>query len=164
MSRRIEQQYSIFIFLLILLLAKVSHGQNVLLIKNRSNSDITTIKEKDYVQLYYLLNQGEKIFVFGNVKDITQTSVTLKTGAEIKIDRIANIARIPLTKRLILPSILMGISISVLGTLTGAPPSLQILAIAPAILITITYVTKVNRRNLKKNQVGYTIDIDIVPE
>jgi len=145
-------------------MAEISRGQNILIIKNLQNNTVTVIKNKDYIQCYYLLNQGEKIFLFGNIKTITKSRIILKSGAEIEVERIANIARIPLTKRLILPSIFMGITISILGTSTGSPPSLQILAIAPAIFIVTTYVTKTNRRILKKNNVGSTIDLEIVPE
>jgi len=164
MNRRIGKQCIFFTCLLFLIMAEISRGQNILIIKNLQNNTVTVIKNKDYIQCYYLLNQGEKIFLFGNIKTITKSRIILKSGAEIEVERIANIARIPLTKRLILPSIFMGITISILGTSTGSPPSLQILAIAPAIFIVTTYVTKTNRRILKKNNVGSTIDLEIVPE
>ncbi|MFB9293702.1 hypothetical protein [Persicitalea jodogahamensis] len=138
-----------------------SFGQSVLQVSHLSTAKITTIKKGDNVQLYYALPDGESIFIYGSVRQINDNQVLLSNGAEVSIDRILNVDRVPL-KRIIPMAALFGVGIGVVGVATGGTVLVPAIAATPAITFTLFNTLKYNRRHLKRNEVGRTVELQIV--
>lgn len=151
-------------FYLCFLLFHIANGysQNIIKITNLSTNTSVFLKEKDYVQLYYPLNQQKEIFIFGSVRHITESSILLNNGAEIEINKILNIDRVPIVKRSLLPVAILGTSIGIITALANAPLPIQIILTTPATFLTLTYTLKFNRKKLKRNIVGQTVSIDVI--
>jgi hypothetical protein len=153
-----------YFFYLCFLLFNIANGysQNIIKITNLSTNTSVFLKEKDYVQLYYPLNQQGDIFIFGSVQRITESSILLNNGADFKINKILNIDRVPIVKRSFLPAAIMGTSIGIITALANTPLPILIILTTPATFLTLTYTLKFNRKKLKRNIVGQTVSIDVI--
>ena len=141
-----------------------SHSQNIIKIKNRNTEKETEIKIGDGVQFYYKISPNNNLFIFGTVRHISESSILLSSRAELNLNNVTHIDRVPLVKRSLPLAALTGISIGVIGIITNAPLILQILAIAPATYISVMHTMKFNRKQLKRNKVGETVDVYILKD
>ncbi|MBB5285681.1 hypothetical protein HNQ92_003841 [Rhabdobacter roseus] len=117
------------------------------------------------MQFYYAaMPTGEPLFLFGRLRYLTESSIVLSSGAELALDKITHIDRVPLLKRTLWTSLILGTATGVAAVATQASPTTTVLMMAPAISLNLHYGVKYNRRHLKRNQVGYVVDVTILPE
>jgi hypothetical protein len=160
-TTRYMRRYTLIFSILFCICAHISFGQNVLQINDLSSNKTIKVKKGDNVQFYYALPGEESIFIYGVVRQITNSHVLLSNGAEVSLDRILNVDRVPVGRSLPLAA-LFGIGMGVVGVATGGTALVAAIAGTPAITFTLLHTLKYNRRHLRRNEVGRTVEIQVV--
>lgn len=155
------RRYTLIFSIFFCIYAHISLGQNVLQINYLSSNKTIKVKKGDNVQFYYALSGEESIFIYGVVQQITNTHVLLSNGAEVSLDRILNVDRVPIGRSFPLAA-LFGIGMGVVGVATGGTALVAAIAGTPAITFTLLHTLRYNRRHLRRNEVGRNVELRVV--
>lgn len=142
-----------------------SHSQS--LIVNSENTSFR-IKHGNFVQCIGLTSDSVKTYIFGKVEYIGKSGIQLKrntflggSGGFMLYDNIQNIDKVNVIKRSLLPALVCGLIIGQLMFNSNAPEEIFPFIGTAATYLIIVNAIKINKRKLKRNQVGRTVFLEL---